>query len=743
MESNTSTYKLDQGNKEYIFTTSIIGNQLKMGCYNTADAANKKYIKLFTIDQLNQIDAIFSPLKTVLQASEFIDKALNNQKVGVSEESGILKIIFYISSNGITNQIDIPLDEDYSSYMGSNGNQFIQNGSIQNYDMNNYIGETSGQNDVESLLNSAFSQSGQGIILDSKDASQYFGQTNSYNIDNMNRNIYESNNANDFNINQYIQSSSNNANNGIGFIDNNSNQYYQEYNASNITNGETNNYNYSYETNQFLQSFQNNDNNAVNNQYINQFESKPYIGPAESIENASNNNNIEEQIQQFLQVKDINTNEGQNENVDFKALSMTKVLPIQTTSRVLPPLGPFTSLEGLDLYNLANINAQKNNNIAFQQVQSGDNQNYQNIQNVQAELNIESQPILTTGQVTTNSNTNLNKIAKITATSTKKQVSEKKGKKVVESEEIRVLKAQLAELEPLKKKVAEMEVLRGQLTELNALRAQVAEYNAFKAQFKNIGDQVNQLTLENEKLKERVEELESIKQKYEEEIKVLKENARMYSMKSRVTNTEEKEEKAQRKEKEEEGEEEEGDKEQDIIYEENSQDMTVKGDIIHDTSELELITKKINKLNQKLTLNLLYKASADSDKAVAFHAKCDEANSSIVLVETDKGKRFGGYTTCSWAGDCVDKPDEDAFVFSLDKMKTYDNIPGDDAIGCYPKFGPIFLGCQIRIYDNAFTKGGTTFERRLNFDTKEDYELTGGERCFNVKDIEVYEVIKE
>jgi hypothetical protein len=76
-------------------------------------------------------------------------------------------------------------------------------------------------------------------------------------------------------------------------------------------------------------------------------------------------------------------------------------------------------------------------------------------------------------------------------------------------------------------------------------------------------------------------------------------------------------------------------------------------------------------------------------------------------------------------------------------MQTYDNIPGDEAIGCYPKFGPIFLGCQIKIFDNALTKGGTTFEKELNFDTKEDYELTGGDRVFQIKEIEVYEVIIE
>ena len=182
-----------------------------------------------------------------------------------------------------------------------------------------------------------------------------------------------------------------------------------------------------------------------------------------------------------------------------------------------------------------------------------------------------------------------------------------------------------------------------------------------------------------------------------------------------------------------------------VLQEKQEEDdvKEVKGDIIHDMNELEMITKKINKENKRIIINLLYKASADSDSAAVFHEKCDGANNTIVLVETTDGKRFGGYTTKSWRGNCIEKADTDAFIFSFDKMKTYDNIPGDDAIGCYPKFGPIFLGCQIKIFDNAFTKGGTTFEKELNFNTEEDYELTGGNRTFGVKDIEVYEVIIE
>ena len=167
----------------------------------------------------------------------------------------------------------------------------------------------------------------------------------------------------------------------------------------------------------------------------------------------------------------------------------------------------------------------------------------------------------------------------------------------------------------------------------------------------------------------------------------------------------------------------------------------IRGDIIDNAQELELLTRRMcqNKYN-KISLNLLYKAIVDSDKAEIFHRKCDSAEKTLVLIRSANGKRFGGFTSCSWEGNSLEKKDQNAFIFSLDKMKIYNVIQGEDAIGCFPNFGPVFLGCQIRIYDEFFKNGGTTFEKGLNFDTKEDYELTGGLKKFDVKDIEVYSV---
>ena len=163
--------------------------------------------------------------------------------------------------------------------------------------------------------------------------------------------------------------------------------------------------------------------------------------------------------------------------------------------------------------------------------------------------------------------------------------------------------------------------------------------------------------------------------------------------------------------------------------------------IIHKYSEIDEIISKIqDKLLKGAKFNLLYKAFTHGDKASTFHEKCDGHPITLTLIETTEGVRFGGFTKKSWDGKHLKKTDNDAFVFSIDTGKCFDVKKDEPAIGCYPKFGPVFFGCQIRIYDDFFTKGGTTCNRGLNYKTKEDYESNNGEQKYIVKEIEVYNI---
>ena len=820
MEEHINSYKLEQDNKVFIFSTSIIGNSVRLSCESSD---GKKFKRDFTIEQLKQINEIFNFVKEPNDATKFIDETLRNQKVGVVNEIDNIKIVFYISTNGNTNMIELSLREPNTQIFDSSykSNDFLQQANFQNSQLKNIMENPNVPKDeIEAILNASYGEPSP----EEKELNKYFenietnaNNTNSYNT-NINQYMPNTNsdeNNNNFQLNEFLEMNNKNIIESINkagtssimnTFENSTNEYNQslnnQLNSPIINNPQI--------ENQFkpptIGPVNNNINQIVHSPYLEGTEvQKPIIYPLSPIMQNNNNpqldfnqnilsspiispsrqkeqkiednNDFNEEIKKLLDLKNINNNdeltsEIKNNNNQLTPRVTTNVLPVQTTTKILPPIG-LNSINDLNSA-LEKINSQKHNNIPFQDFQTYEfdinedkimqslmsPQVQNNLMTKQKEINVNK--FVNVNQDINKANNNINNannfIGNITPKKPnneeeifilrkenlelKRQLAECR-KNQNNSEEVIILRNKIAELEPLKKKIAEMEVLRGQLTELNALRAQVAEFNAIKGQLKEMNhlrsklDQMNSLksqiselnkykikAAEVDKLKLKIEELEKIKNNYEEQIKDYK--AKLMSNKPKQNITKIKE---TQKEDEDEDEDEESE--------------TVKGDIIHDGNELELLIKKINKNNNKLTLNLLYKATADSDKAAAFHAKCDEAKSSIVLVETDKGKRFGGFTSCDWTGDCIDKKDENAFVFSLDKMKTYNNIPGENAIGCYPSYGPIFLGCQIRIYDDAFTKGGTTFEAGLNFETEEDFELTGGDRVFKIKEIEVYEVIEE
>ena len=167
----------------------------------------------------------------------------------------------------------------------------------------------------------------------------------------------------------------------------------------------------------------------------------------------------------------------------------------------------------------------------------------------------------------------------------------------------------------------------------------------------------------------------------------------------------------------------------------------IVSNIIRNEGELALITQRIQSyLNKPINYNLLFFSRTDGDKAATFHKKCDKAKRSLVLIMDNDGNRFGGFTMRSWSGKNIQKKDEKAFVFSVDKNKIFPILPDEVAIGCYPTFGPIFFGCQIRVYDNFFNKGGSTYLKGLNYATEEDYELTNGKQAYGIKELEVYEI---
>jgi hypothetical protein len=757
MESKTNKYQLTQKNGSYILLASIVGNDIKLTIKNSG-ATSSEHTRIFTVDTWKRIGAVFSSINTADDALQWINNAMKVHKVKIVEAGTLVKLIFVITeANKTRHYVEIPISGDgqmassmsanytTSSFATANIETSQPQAEFAQQDFSQYMQQgttTATTTTTTTTTNTTFNLNEFGIdpskivkqtvnpntaeIISSIEAEQKLrlSQVGKITTENyvpevkveipykvVEKEVREpattTTNTTNFDMNQFTTTT------------------VPETTTNTYTDTTTN-----FDMNQFTTTETTNVDTTTTTTSFN----APYITPADEIktettpvdfnlDSYTQNNNYAE-----YQATTTTTNTQYDTTQDFTNTQLTGFDSTVPDDRLFKLEGDATNLKNehqeiqYKLTNLTNQVSLYKNQLEFLEKEKN-NRELIALRNENAQI--------------------------------KQQLSELSNLRKAASE-VQVLRERVAQLDPLRRKAAEADALQGQLNELNMLRMKVAELSGIQNQLgelNNLKAQVGQMNLmkqqmdelnmlkakveelsrnnmksnaendEKEMLKRKLQELETLKNEYEQEIKTLRENKTTVATKSVQESS--------------------GLEKKQLLFEEKAQQISVKGDIIHSTEELELITRKINKANKKITLNLLYKATVDSDRAEAFHDKCDQAQSSLVLVETDKGKRFGGFTSCSWAGECIDKKDEDAFIFSLDKMQVYENIPGEEAIGCYPKFGPIFLGCQIRIYDNAFAKGGTTFEKGLNYNTEEDFELTGGERIFGVKEIEVYEVIAQ
>ena len=186
METHINSYRLNQGNKEYILTISIVGESIRITCKNTSKINREDFTRDFTLEQLKKLDQIFDIINTPYEALAYIDKALKIQKVGVSEEDGNMIINFYITTQGIEHQLEIPLGG-----IGASSNaEFKEKNELENY---GGFGETVSRKNLESNQNiniaqdslfsqgRAFNESAPIIGPVKEDENQYFWQVNQTN----------------------------------------------------------------------------------------------------------------------------------------------------------------------------------------------------------------------------------------------------------------------------------------------------------------------------------------------------------------------------------------------------------------------------------------------------------------------------------------------------------------------------------------------------------------------------------
>ena len=180
-----------------------------------------------------------------------------------------------------------------------------------------------------------------------------------------------------------------------------------------------------------------------------------------------------------------------------------------------------------------------------------------------------------------------------------------------------------------------------------------------------------------------------------------------------------------------------------LTKEERYRILGIKSDIVHTLQELFYLSRCLSQ--EKATkLDLLFKGPYQNFSAIIYHSSLDNIVPCLILVETDKGARFGGFTNQTWKGENVYKKDPTAFLFSLNYLEKYPVRQDCVSNAIFVKGDHLFSFGRgdLIIYDQCNRKYcKSEFPRSymcLNNQVDPRYRLTKYYNEFVVKDLEVF-----
>lgn len=170
--------------------------------------------------------------------------------------------------------------------------------------------------------------------------------------------------------------------------------------------------------------------------------------------------------------------------------------------------------------------------------------------------------------------------------------------------------------------------------------------------------------------------------------------------------------------------------------------------ILTNETDFDFLLNKLSVYNPT-SYKIIYKTSIDGDNIKNFHSNCDGEENILIIIETIKGLKFGGFTSVGFDSSGFELRDDKAFLFSIDKKKIYDIVEGNNAIYCNRKFGPIFCSkpdstaYSILIPDNYLKNKSSTTKKCFCYKMNENFELNNGKKEFLVKEMEVFRLDNE
>lgn len=115
-EYNVQKYELNQGGKNYILTTGLINDNLRITCRDHIESIGPYYINDFSLSDLSSKNKYFMLSNSIESAQVEINKAIERQKCGLKQEGNIIKIIIYLTIGTDQSNLNLSLLKQEGNY---------------------------------------------------------------------------------------------------------------------------------------------------------------------------------------------------------------------------------------------------------------------------------------------------------------------------------------------------------------------------------------------------------------------------------------------------------------------------------------------------------------------------------------------------------------------------------------------------------------------------------------------------
>ena len=107
MEENR--YQVIQDDKDYIISTKIIGNKIRIECQDNNLPSSPTYSRDYSLNDLTSFSEIFSFTPSIVEAQNELDNSIERQEVKITNEGDYIEIVFNVRVNSYSQELTFQL----------------------------------------------------------------------------------------------------------------------------------------------------------------------------------------------------------------------------------------------------------------------------------------------------------------------------------------------------------------------------------------------------------------------------------------------------------------------------------------------------------------------------------------------------------------------------------------------------------------------------------------------------------